>query len=491
VTVDGSEEVGSPAWWFEKLLHGFDARVPEQWRSPGMDPEPNWNETRRQRFERLWAYFTGRAPLPQVAAEYSEIFRAVMRKARSNWAPMPINALRNRMVLVGVSTKADNDTGGDDVAAEIARVSNLKVAVQDLLAYLFVMGESYGMVVPPKAGSSTKPMITALDPRNTIGDPSPDNPNVLRAALVCTADPLFGVERGSLFLPGKRFPVKRALSSFGGVNLGKWEWDGPPEDISGIDHLGGIPIVRLDNENGMGEFEAHIDLLDRINDTTLQRIVIAWYQSFRQRAVIGDLEGDTDDADATSEEIDWNEMFRADPGAFYRLPAGVTFWESGQADFTPIVNAKRDDVKEFGILTCTPLHMFAPDSANQTAEGASLTREGINFKVEDRRARVEPKLALLHEMAFAFAGDPKRGEGIRLQWGALETNSLGDKGSASAQAKGVLSLRNNLIEIWGMTPTQAEENITQLTAEQLLALATAQPQPAPQDANGLVAANPA
>ncbi|WP_081872986.1 phage portal protein [Nocardia otitidiscaviarum] len=468
--MNGSDEPGSPAWWFEKLLREFDARVPERWGADRGYREPGDNDTRRDRLERLWSYYIGRAPLPQVATEYTEVFRAVMRKARSNYAEMCIAAMSNRMALNGISTAQDN-VGGDDLANDIVEVSNLEAEIQDLFAYLFVMSETYGMVVAPKAGSGSPPMIKALDPRKCVGDPDPDNPQVLRAAMVRSFDEMFQIERAILFLPGKAYRAKKPANPFGGVSFQKWEWDGEPEDITGIDDLGGVPIVRIDNKDGMGEFEAHMDLLDRINDTTLQRIVIAWYQSFKQRAVEGDLEGDDDEPMSLEE---FNEIFRSDPGALWRVPAGVKFWESTQAELTPIINAKRDDVKEFAAVTSTPMYLISSDSANQSAEGASLVREGINHKVKDRRARVAPKIKLLFRMAFAFAGQPERGARIRIDWGALENNSLADKGSATAQSTGVLSKRRQLIDIWGYTPQEAEEIILELAAEQILTTNAAQ-----------------
>jgi hypothetical protein len=474
--VEGADVVDSPAWWFEKLMRGFDARVPQRWNPDiGNYADPRDADSRRDRLERLWAYYIGRAPLPQVASEYTEVFRAVMRKARSNYAGMCIAAMLNRMALNSVSTGVDN-VGGDDLANQIAEVSNLEAEIQDLFAYLFVMSEAYAMVVAPKSGSTAAPLIKALDPRNCIGDPHPDNPQVLRALLVRSYDAMFDEDKATLFLPGKMFRARKPTYQFG-VSFSKWEWDGEPEDVVGIDELGGIPAIRIDNKDGQGEFEAHLDLLDRINDTTLQRIVIAWYQSFKQRAVEGDLEGD-DDEPLTLEEF--KEIFSADPGALWRVPAGVKFWESTQADLTPIINAKRDDVREFAAVTTTPMHLISPDSANQSAEGASLVREGINHKVKDRRARVAPKIKLLFRMAFAFAGQAERGAKIKLDWGALESNSLADKGSATAQARGVLSTKRILVDIWGMTPQEAEENITELAAEQLLSMATAPPpNPAP------------
>lgn len=486
--MDGKETPGSPAWWFDRLEAGFHARKPASWRPADSDPDPAANDNREDRLERLWAYHVGRAPLPEVAAGYTEVFRAVMRKARSNYAEMCVAAMLHRMKLSSVATGVDS-TGDDDLFAEIAEVSNWEAMISDLFTYLFVMSETYGMVVASKNGAP--PMITALDPRICIGDIDPDNPQILRAAMVRSFDDTFGVERRVLFLPGRAFHAKReSMGAFGQAVMGKWEWDpqrgsGTGEDVPDIDDWGGIPIVRIDNAQGLGEFEPHLDLLDRINDTTLQRIVITWYQSFRQRAVEGDLEGDTDDAEPMTLE-EFRNMFSADPGALWKVPAGVKFWESQQADLGPLINAKRDDVKEFAAVTFTPLNLITPDAANQSAEGASLVREGINHKVGDRRARVTPKLKMLLRMAFAMAGQPERGTKIKLNWGPLENNSLADKGSATAQVKGVLSLRSILIDIWGMTPQEAEDNITQLSAEQLLAVTTAlagqnqQNQPSPR-----------
>ena len=338
------------------------------------------------------------------------------------------------------------------------------------------------MVVPSASASSRTPLVTALDPRYCVGESDPMNPTVLRAGLYRTFDPVENVERAQLFLPGVRFVATRGVGRISkSFASAEWTWDreddaGRPvgEPVEGIDDLGGIPLVRFDNKDHQGEFEAHVDLLDRINDTTLQRIVLTWYQSFRQRAVIGDLEPDEDVAGATEsetdddEEIDWNAVFRADPGALWRVPEGVKFWESQQADLQPILTAKRDDVKEFATNTETPMYLVMPDAANQSAEGASSMREGLVFKVKDRRARCTPGLKQVFRIAFAFAGQPERARGIRILWGEIESNSISDKSNATAQAKGALSLRRILTEIWGFSPDEVKQNMQELIAEAML-----------------------
>lgn len=450
---------GSPEWWLNYLLTRFDAPTRPNWIDWRYDPTPK--QDRRTRLNNLWAYYTGRPPLPQVAEGYRDIFRDHMRKARSNYAPMCVNAMLDRMELQGVSTGVDSDVDGDDVAAQIADVSNLVAGLKDLFGYAFSMSEAYALIIPP-VGATKVPVVKALDPRFAVGEPDPGNPVQLRAFLSLTWDPVFQKQKALLFLPGKKYTA----TADGTL---AWSWEGEPEDVTGIDELGGVPAIRLDNLNSQGEFEPHLDLLDRINDTTLQRMVLTIYQAFRQRAVVGDLEGDEDDDDGEPDEpIDWANVLTADPGAVWQLPEGVSFWESNQADLTPIITAKRDDVKEFAAVTSTPLHLITPDAANGSAEGASLMREGLNHKVLDRRARFTPAIKLMFRIAFAMAGQPERGEKMRLLWGSIESNSLAEKGSATAQAQGVLSRERILTDIWGMSPQAAKECIQQLTADELL-----------------------
>lgn len=472
--MDGADVQGSPAWWLDFLGQRFEERdrtfdLLDPLRPVNQQPIPY--RTRRQRMNLLWSYYIGQPPLPQVAQDYTQTFCEVLRKGRATYAPMAITPMMDRMQLNGVSTGVDSSADGDDVARRIMEYSNFAAAIKDALAYLFVMSEAYLMVVPAAPDALDKtPLITAEDPRTCIGQPDPMNPNQLQAALKIGYDPVLQREVVWLFLDGKRYQASRASTPFlgGAFTSQGFEWDGDPVDMPELEGIGRVPIVQLVNARGMGEFEPHLDLLDRINDTILQRIVLTWYQSFRQRAVIGDLEGDDDDLDAPDEQIDWNDIFRADPGALWRVPKDVTFWESNQAELTPILTCIRDDVKEFAAVTSTPLHLITPDAANQSAEGASLMREGLVFKVKDRRARLAPRLIEAWKIAFAFAGEPQRGKDIKLNWGNIESFSLTEKTAAIGQTRGILSRERQLIDIMEMTPDEATQNMQELLQDDIL-----------------------
>ena len=160
-----------------------------------------WSRTttpRNQWLDTLWSYNTGDPPLPQVAQEFQELFRDVLRKARSNYAPMCLGATTDRMELQAVSTQSDQDADGDDVAADIMDESGFAAQFKDMLDYLFSMGEAYLMGVPGVGGGL--PTIHAIDPRRCIGIRDPKNPTRLAAALVREFDEITNEQVAYMFL---------------------------------------------------------------------------------------------------------------------------------------------------------------------------------------------------------------------------------------------------------------------------------------------------
>lgn len=463
---------GTPEWWLDHLFKKFTARD----HTYDIAPDEQWRQwvywrTRRHRLNMLWAYYIGQPPLPQVARNYQDVFRDVLRKGRATYAPMAIQPMLDRMELHGVRTGVTDGVEGDDVGKRIMAYSNGTSAIKDACGFSFVMSDAYLMVIPAAEGATDRtPLITAEDPRTCIGEPDPMNPNHLRAAVKLGYDPVLNQVMAWLFHDGIKYTATCpgndmwALTSYG---ANSFEWSDPPQPLPELASVGAsVPIIQLPNARGMGEFEPHLDLLDRINDMILQRIVITHYQSFKQRAIVGDLEGDANEDSAgdspLEEDIDLNSVFSADPGALWRVPLGTTFWESNPTDMTGLITAIRDDVKEFSAVTATPLHLITPDAANQSAEGAALMREGLVFKVKDRRARFTPRLTELFKMAFAFAGESGRTKDIELLWGPVESFSLGEKSSAIAQTRGVLSRSRQLQDIMEMTPDQIEQNKQEL-----------------------------
>ena len=463
-------EYGTPEWWLRYLLRKPELR-PTFDRLP-LDEDIRHRQCARERMALLWDYRHGRSRLPYLSAKHSEAFGRILRKARVNLSPMVINAMLDRMQVLGVSTATDNDLDGDDLARDIADKSNFATMCTDLIDHVLTYGYGYATVLPPK-NRGDRPLLVAEDPRYCVGDKDPENPGRLRAAVRRYYDDARGVETALLFLDGRVHRAERKGTRMTSVFAGgEWEWSGEPEVLSWLTpDIGSVPMVLFENLHAEGEFEPHIDLVDRIADTILQRLVLAWYQSFRQRAVVGNLDGSDDDDyedDEPVDPVDWAEVFQADPGALWQVPEGISFWESSQADLTPILSAVKDDFREFAAVTSTPLHLITPDAANGSAEGAALMRESLVFKVKDRRKRFTPGLKHLWALAFACAGEPERAEGTQILWGSIESHSLADKSDATTKLKGTLSRRKILTGVLEMSPTEAAENESELVSDRLL-----------------------
>lgn len=436
----------SPGWWFKNLAQ-------EQ-------------RNRRKRLDDLWDRFQGNPPLPELSnttatLAQQRMWEAFQRKSRTNYAELVAGAVAERMTLFGFRTGADGDENGDPRAREYWRANDLPVESADVHEMFLVMGDSYTIVGPPEPGSKV-PVITGEDPREVITAHDPVRQSRVRAALKWYYDPETEQDVAYVYLPGERGQRGRAYiarRTAGGKStvLGKtfrlapkaWTWDDEPV----LYNTSRVPVTRMRNRRGVGEFENHVDLLDRINHMLLQRMVIATLQAFRQRAVKGVPVKDP----KTGKDIDYTDVFTADPGALWLLPATAELWESGQVDLGPILNAVRDDVRDLAAVTRTQLTYLSPDAANQTAEGASAQREGAVFRTEDRMTRAGACWASTMSLAFEMAGDTARAELAQIEplWKPVERFSLSERYSANVQAKtGDVPWRTRMTDILGFSPDQ-------------------------------------
>jgi hypothetical protein len=452
----------SPGWWLVQLekrlrarrigelVSGLSARTDLSLMAP--DPlaaHRAWENARYRRhrpgLDLLNDYLRGEPPLPTVTDSWREAMRPFIRQARTNLAELAVSSVVERMIPLGWATAAQDDRDGDEIAAQVALVNDFASVVPETFEYALALADAY-MVVGEMPGRDI-PLVTAEDPREVITAHDPATGKVL-AGLKLYRDEWTDRNRAHLFLPGGVVVVFDR-----GTGTGDDDWSLDEAASATIPALAGTdlcPIVRFKNRRGVGEYEPHLDLLNRIDDTVFQRIAIGKYQAFRQRAAMG-LPMETEDGD----EIDYSEIFTADPGAMWQLPEGATMWESGVVDLTGVRMAIKDDVIAFAAVTKTPLHYLTPDAAAGSAEGASMMREGLVYRVEDRRRRFEGPLAQVMSLCFRMMGDTQRADAmaIRTLWQPAERFSLSEKASAAAQAVTTLPNEAILTDVWQYSPS--------------------------------------
>lgn len=451
------EVVRSPGWWLKVLGRELHAR----------NRSPQWSRVAKQRgelrppLELLWDYFRGDPPLPQAADGWKAGFREFLRMSRMNYAELVVEAARERMVFSGFRTGAAGDENEDGQARKIMRANDFYVFAADVIQWMLALADGYAIVGKPRANGI--PLLTAEDPRQTITAHDAATGEYL-AGLKLFRDDWDGTDFAHVFVPGQVHVATRksGTSALAGptfrLNPRSWEWDEKASgDIPGGD--GVIPIVRFRNRNGVGEYEPHLDVLDRINNTILDRVVISKIQSFRQRAIrnLPDID------EKTGEVIDYTGMFDADPGALWKVPEGVEFWESQPVDQGPIRESIKDDVQGLASVTRTPLHYVTPQAAEGSAEGATLMREGHIYRVEDRRNRAAGSMARVMALAFRFMEDSERSDPAMIEalWKPAERFSLGERFDAVSKAKGILPTE----ALWTDVLQYAPDEVPRLQAQ--------------------------
>jgi hypothetical protein len=480
VAIDDVDTKGSPGWWLKRLG--------QQQRDRSRD------------LKKLHDRYVSEPPLPEAGEKARDAYRAFQKLARTNYEELVTRAVLDRQTPVGFRTAADGDEGGDSAAAAIWRANLMPIQAADILEHKLTMREGYAIVGPPDDESDGQAVITAEDPREVIAASDPVRPWITRAAIKAYHDPDEELDIAYVYIKGQRggrATVHRAtrraksttLAAERPLALRAWSWDDDAGGVTGRTlPTTRCPVVRFPNRGGLAEWEKHQDLIDRIRFGILQRMVLVVMQAFRQRALKGMPSHYPDDwpvKEMRGKAIDYSglqDVFTSDPAAIWLLPPMAELWESQPTELTGVLAASKDDVRELATVSQSPLYLFMPDGANQTAEGASVQREGINFKVEDHNTRDGIAFAQVMSLAFEMTGDKQRAKLGQLEtlWLPVERHSLAVKADASQKAKDSLSTRRILTDIWQLTPADADEEIRRREADAFLALATAPQPPAAQ-----------
>lgn len=450
---------GSAGWWLRRLMGQLAERRP--------------------RYDLLDAYYTGEMAAPaNTTKTVRQAYQRLMQLARTNFAELVVEAVRERMNPVGFRTGGDDDELGDKEAWRIWQGNSLDADAALVHRASLSMGDAYVIVggVDDELGV---PLITPEDPREVVAERDPTRRRKIVAALKVFADEVEGVERAFLFRPGFVFKAVRELPASGlsMVDWSGWEWeDGTPDRLPAPV----VPVVPFPNRDTLaprqdglgsswGEFEAHRAILDRINYSLLNRLEIATLQAFRQRAIKG-----VPTHDAQGNQIDYDDIFAADPGALWLLPDTADLWESGQVDLNPIRQSIRDDVQDLAAATRTPLFYLTPEATNGSAEGAALAREGLVFKAADRIVAASESWEQVMSLAFLFAGDEARASRADMEvlWAPPERHSLAERYDAASKAGAAgVPWRAVMTDVLQFSPQQVDRMEAQRATDLFLAAA--------------------
>lgn len=448
--------VQDPTWWLGHLTARMENRAP--------------------RLSGLRCRLEGDAPLPEGAEGCRAAYVAFQRKARSNYEENIVDAVTDRMTVA--QFRVGDNREDDDRARKLWKRNKLNTWYGDVHRDMVGLSEGYVAVQPGTFGAE----IYRVRPEQGIVEGDPVRPDIRRAAMIAVRDFVSELDYAYVHLPGRvwRFvrdayttDTERARRVPIRTFVGGWKLDesysGPEGKATGLTR---IPVVPFTNRGALGEFETHVDLLDRINWTTLQRLVITAMQAFRQRAVKGDLP----EVDEAGKPIDYEKVFQPGPGALWNLPEDVDIWESAQTDLTGILNSAKADLQELSANTKTPMMSLMPEGANQSAEGAMTAKEGLLFKVRDRDERAGSSWGEV--LSIAIEMDTKEVVEVEVDWVPPENQSMAERYDALSKASTDVPWRTKMTDILGFDGDKVDRMASE-RAEDAVFAASFSPAPAP------------
>lgn len=404
-------------------------------------------DKRAPRIVKLRSYVNGNAPVPEMGRNTRKAWVAFQRKARTNFGGIACSSHADRIRALGVRVGADDTSEVTLAARRIWRDNRMTTQIADAVWDMEAASVGY-LVVGLDDGAA---LVTAERPECFFAEPDPIRPWRSRAALKVWRDDIDGIDRATVWADGVKQWFTRPHSAF--VSLAaSGTWVAGERQTYDVGHP---PVYILDRRDGLGLVEPHLDVIDRINLGKLQRLTTTAIQAFRQRAIKGDLPEKDEDGNL----IDWAEVFEPSPGALWDLPEGIDVWESAPTDIRPMLDAEKQDARDFGAVTGTPISMLLPDGANQTAEGASNSTAQQVMACRYDIERLQPAVSAVMATALLAEGIVLGGATIEVDFLDPERVTLAEQMDAfvKAVASGV-SLVSAQKHILQWSPDQIEED---------------------------------
>lgn len=412
---------GSDDWWLMRLARQLGSGLP--------------------RMEKLRSYRDGDALLPADTWDQaiSQQYLRFMRRSRLHVAETLRDARTDRQEVVAFRTAAPGDANGDLAAQAIWDRSRMDVQSVSQFNDVGDYGRAY---IITTQNAERKAMWHVANEWTTISEQDSRYPWITLAAIEVGYNALLGTEEITLYRPGYFRIAYRVTAVPTLPNDGTewsitsdWTWAGPPVATGNVtDSL----VTKHSTPDGFGIYEKHLDSLDRINEITLNGLTLIVMQSFRQRAVMADLdEVYPEDHPKAGQVVDYDEVFRTGPAALWTLPSTAKMWESAATDVRPIYEARKDELKDLCTITRTPLSIFDSSSANQSALGSQISHQPLINAVNRMNRIAAASFAQAMATSFLIEGESARAEytGIEVEFAKVNPATLAEKAEAAPKFK--------------------------------------------------------
>lgn len=462
-------------------------RTPEQWRDVLLAELAARQPTLAERF----AYYEGDHPLPRAPRAAREAYARFLRQSRSNWVQLVVDAVAERLQVVGF--RFGKDESGDADAWAIWQANGFDADGELSQSDALTGGVSYVSVWPDDSnpvGVSIAPehplqTIVAFDPRR-------------RRRRLASAKVWVEFARWMCWIATPEESVVYSAAAGGVIDAGAAVLPGSWEIVDeGPNPIGEVPVIELrpwprtrpllpGEIPGRSEMDGVIDIQNRINTTTFDRMVASAYASFRQRWATGlDVPNRRDPQ--TGDEM-------VDPVTGLPIPVspfdvavdrlwtaedpGVRFGEFGESELTGYIKASTADIEQLAAITRTPPHYLLGSIVNASGDALKAAETGLVSKVRRRAAHIGEGWEDVMRLAFTAQGDARAVDvGAEVIWADFETRSEGERVDALTKMASLGVPRPVLWQRWGASPQEIARWRAMAAEEALMAAVAAAPMP--------------
>lgn len=426
------------------------------------------------RFDRLERYWRGDPPLPHGNKKMREAYRRLQKMSRTAFGSLIVETVLERMKITAFRSGSAGTDDSDRTAWSWWQANNLDADSGLVHRAAVIMSRAYVTVGKSDDG---RPIVTAEDPRQVTHISDPVNRRKVVAALKTWWDDIEDVQKAVLYLKDYVYYF-RTISNVNRDTAAKtlwtaqsWELDLTDEDYPegrGKNPIpdGTIPVVPFINRpnlagDGLGEFEDVLDVLDRINNIVLDRLVIIAMQAYRQRWATG----------VDSEDEQGNPQNIFDPGAdlLWTVPDDkAKFGEFSPTDVSPIIKAVESDVQYLGAITRTPPHYLLAAIVNASGDALATAETGLVSKLLERTTEFGESWERVYRLVGQIVGQPVPDD-AEVVWKDAQYRTLTELASAAVQfASAGVPWRTRMALIQ-FTPAQIERMVAERAADALLA----------------------
>lgn len=439
---------------------------------------------RRARQERtLDRYYEGDAPLPEaiVRARVTKAYRMLMGMSEAPWGSLIVNSVQNRLEVTGINS---GDKTIDDALWGVWQDNGMDAESKLAHNAALVAGRSFALVWPDD--DTQQPEITLDNSSQMAIKYREGNRRKREAAMRFWTDDDDKRPYANLYLPDGIYKFVGPKNSTGidGVQWQRRDVDGedwPVENPFGVVTAVELPVNRRLKPGSYGwargEYAHCTSLIDRINLLTFLGLVVAFWQGFPVRAVIGD------------------KILRDDDGkaiAPFELGADqVVQLENPEAKLADFSAADRSNLSVYAELdqlasiTATPRHYLplAQGMTNLSADAIRASEGSLIAKIPDHKASLGEGWEDVLRLSGLMLDEPvELSQRAELQWSDHETRSLAERADAAVKLKDILPQSAIIEYVLNATADQMARWRSERAGDAISTLLAAASQPTPTPA---------